>query len=470
MAPQPRIWTTEMQQSSPTAAFAINRQRSLIRAAAKRRVMQLMPLLVVFYSIFLLPPEVEFSAFGVNFPSYRVALLVVLVPTLWSSMRGRIASIQFMDVAIAIIGFWTILSFTMNYGFGEGIVRGAGVTIDTVLPYFIVRTCIKSLDDLRYFLILVFPAIAFAGLTLMAESLSGRLLLRPVFASIFGNVDVFVGGLNTGGLEIEGTQRMGLLRAYGPFPHPILAGIMMIGFLPLYFFSGLRSWPLIGGVLVTLTGVFGLSSAAFLALILAVSGVMLYQAKAYIPKISWWSISSLLILVVLTLHMISKNGIVYVIARLTLTPDTAEYRIHIWNWGSLTVAKHPWFGIAYKQWERASWMGESVDAHFLLMAMRHGLVVPIMMLAAIFYGMIRLGLIIPYLSPKDRAFAIGINMCMVIYLIVGQTVNYFGSSNLLFISVIALLAAAVSWGNVQMQVSKRQQMIQYSRMMARATA
>ncbi len=457
-----------MHQSSPTAAFDANRHRSLARIASKRRVMQLIPLLVVFYSVFLLPPEVEFSVFGVNFPSYRIALLVVSVPVLWSSIRGRIATIHFMDVAILIIGFWTMLSFTLNYGLGVGLVRGAGITIDTVLPYFVARNCIKSLDDLRYFLILALPAIALAGIALVAESLSGQLIVRPAFASIFGNMSAFAGGETTGSLTLEAEYRLGgLLRAYGPFPHPILAGIMMIGFLPLYYFSGLRSWPLIGGILFTLSGFFGLSSSAFLALILAFGAVGIYHVKAYIPKISWWSINSLLLLLVVTLHMVSKNGIIPIISRLTLTPHTAEYRLNIWAWGSLSVEKNPWFGIGYRQWERFSWMGESVDAHFLLLAMRHGLIVPVIMLAAIFYGMIRLGLTTPYLSPKDRAFVIGINICMLIFVIVGQTVNYFGSANILLMSVIAFVASAVAWANGQMTF-KRQQVMQYSRMMVRA--
>lgn len=451
-----------MHQSLPTTAMAINRHRSVLRVAGKRRIMQLIPLLVVFYSVFLLSPEVEFSALGVNFPGYRVALLVVLVPALWSSMRGRTAPMQSMDVAVAIIGFWTILSFTMNYGFGVGIVRGAGVTIDTVVPYFVVRTCIRSLDDLRYFLILVLPAMAFAGIILLAESVSGRPLLSVAYASVFGNMDLYSSGENVGALIIQGDTRMGLLRAFGPFPHPILAGIMMIGFLPLYYFSGLRSWPLLGGIFFALTGIFGLSSAAFLALMITVGAIVIYHIKAYFPKISWWSISALMTLLVWAMHMASKNGIIYVLARLTLTPHTAEHRIHTWRWGSLTVEKNPWFGIAYSQWEREAWMGESVDAHFLLMAMRHGLVVPIMMLAAIFYGMIRLGLIIPFLSPKDRAFAIGINMFIFCYFIVGQTVNYFGSSNVFFMSSIAFLASAVSWGSAQMQIGRRQKMPRYS--------
>lgn len=433
--------------------------------------MQLIPLLAVFYSVFLLPPEVEFAVFGINFPSYRIAMLLVSVPALWSSLRSRTATIPFMDVAVMVIGFWTMLSFITIYGFEVGLVRGAGLTIDTVLPYFIARTCIRSLDDLRYFLILILPAIAVAGLTLIAESLSGRLLLRPAFASVFGNMSKFGGGETSGSLVLEDQYRLGLLRAYGPFPHPILAGIMMIGFLPLYFFSGLRSWPWIGGILLALTGFFGLSSAAFLALIVAVGGVVIHQVKAYVPRISWWTISGLLILALWTLHMLTKNGIISVISRLTLSPDTAEYRVNIWHWGFVNIEKHPWFGIGYKQWERFSWMVESVDAHFLLLAMRHGIVVPVMMLAAIFYGIVRLGLIIPNLAPKDREFVIGINICMIIFLIVGQTVNYYGSANILLMSVIAFLASAGVWGHAQMQASKRERMmIQRSQMIARAAA
>lgn len=457
-----------MPQNALTADFAVSRHHSMMRAAVKRRILQLLPLLIVFYSFMTLPPEVEFSVYGVNFPSFRIALLAMSVPALWSSLQGRIGPIHFMDLAIAIIGFWTMLSFVVNYGFEVGLVRGLGMLIDTVLPYFITRTCIKSLDDLRYFLILVFPAVAIAGLTLVIESLSGRLIFRPAFASVFGPMGAYAGGENSGNLVLGQTYRLGLLRAYGLFPHPILAGIMMIGFLPLYYFSGLRSWPFVGGVLIALTGFFGLSSAAFMALIVAVGGIVIYHVKAHIPKISWWTISGLLILLIWTLHVVSKNGIIYVIARLTLTPATAGYRIHIWEWGSRSVANYPWFGIAYKQWERAFWMGESVDAHFLLLAIRHGLVVPIVMVLAILYGMIRLGLIAPYLSARDRAFAIGLNICMIIFVAVGQTVNYFGSSNVLFIFVIALLASITSWGSIQMQTSKRRQIMQYSRTMTRA--
>lgn len=442
--------------SAPPPPF---RQVAPLQSLPGSRILPLLPILLVFYSLLLLPPEVEFSVFGANFPSYRIASLMMAVPALWITLKSKGGSPNFMDVLIAIMAFWILLSFTMNYGFESGIIRGAGIVIDTALPYFITRACIKSLNDLRYFLLLCLPALIFAGGMLALESLSGRLLLRPAFASIFGSIDAFAGGESTGTLSLRNEYRLGLLRAYGPFPHPILAGAVMVGFLPLYYFSGLKSWPYIIGITIALTGFFALSSAAFLAIILGFGAILIYHVKPYIPKISWWTITGLFVLLVWTLHMATKNGIISVISRLTLTPHTADYRTLIWEFGSISVAKYPWFGLGYKQWERLSWMGESVDAHFLVLAMRYGLIVPVLLLVALAYGMIKLGMIAPYLATKDRAFAVGINISLIIFIMVGQTVNYFGSTNLVFMTIVGFLASAVSWANTQMDSRTRQRMV-----------
>lgn len=446
------------------------RQAALARSSTSDRLKQLFPIVAVFYSFLFLPPEVEFAVYGVNLTSYRIALLAMSVPGLWMTMRSTNRSISPIDLVVAAIAFWIMLSFTMIYGFETGLVRGAGIVIDTVLPFFVARACVKSLDDLRYFLIMCVPGLAFAGGLLAIESLSGRLILRPAFASIFGAIDAFAGGEATGSLLITNEYRLGLLRAYGPFAHPILAGISMVGFLPLYYFSGLRSWPFVIGLAAAATGFFGLSSAAFLALILAFGAIIIHHAKAYIPKVSWWTISGLLCLLVMALHMASQNGIISVISRLTLTPHTAEYRKLIWEYGSESVAKYPWFGIGYGQWDRLAWMGESVDAHFLLLGMRHGLLVPVLLLIAITYGMIRLGLVIPYLSTRDRAFAIGINITMVIFFVVGQTVNYFGSGNVVFMTMVAFLTSAVAFGDQNAHSTKRLRMLQYARVTAARAA
>lgn len=433
-------------------------------AQVRADVKKLLPIVAVFYSFLLLPPEVQVSALGLNFPAYRIALLLLILPVGWSAMRGPKIPLGGMDAAIAIIGFWTMLSFMVIYGFEQGLVRGASITIDTVLPYIIARVSISSLDDLRYMLILVLPGLALAGASLVVESLSGRLLVRPAFAAIFGNLKTFDGGEVVGNLVLEAEFRLGgLMRAFGPFPHPILAGMIMIGFLPLYYFSGLRSWVFIGGIAATLTGFFGLSSAAFLALFLSIGAIAVYHVKAYVPKISWWSISTLFFVMLWTLHIVSKNGLLSIVSRLTLSPGTADYRLHIWEWGWINVEKNPWFGLGYRPWERLDWMGESVDAHFLLLAMRHGLLVPIVLLIAIIFTVVRLGLAIPYLSPRDRAFAIGINICIVNYVLVGQTVNYFGSALIVFMAFLGMLAGVGGWADEHKNRAYRQQVIEQMR-------
>ncbi|MEM8977826.1 MAG: O-antigen ligase family protein, partial [Pseudomonadota bacterium] len=370
----------------------------LPRADFQRRssIYAALPLVVVFYSFLLLPPEVSLNLVGVSLPTYRIALILSLAPSITRLLRRPSGWLNFIDIAVLVIGFWILLSFSMTYGIQQGVIRGGGVLIDLCISYFVARASISNSTDFRYFLMLILPGLIFAGALLALESLSGRLLFRPAFASVFGSAsNAVTDGGSVVGLASE--LRLGLLRAYGPFSHPILGGAFMLSFLPLFYFSGLRSAPFYCGVAVALTGLFSLSSAAFLSIMIAVAAIGIDKVKRYFPNLSWWQVSSLLGLAVLTAHVASQSGILSVLARMTLKPHTAQYRLLIWEYGWKTVEQHPWFGIGYNSWDRLAWMHDSVDAHFLLLGMRHGLLVPVLLVLAIFYGVIRLGLLAPRL-------------------------------------------------------------------------
>ena len=433
------------------------------KAAANqsRSLRAILPLAVVFYSFLLLPQEVSATIFSVNLPSYRVALLAMTVPSLWMILKNRDAGVVPLDYALMFMGFWILLSFMTIYGVETGLVRGSGIIIDNVLIYMVARASITKPDDLRYFLLLCLPGLLFAGGSLVVESLYGRLLVRPFFTSIFGSTDAFKGGESTGAVVLSQEVRLGLLRAFGPFPHPILAGTVMMGFLPLFYFSGLRSWPYFLAIGVALTGLFSLSSAAFLFLMIVGGAIILFHVKPYFPKISWWTIVSISGLIVWAAHVSSKSGIIAVIARFTLTPSTAEYRTLIWRYGTANVAKNPWFGIGYSEWERLRWMvTDSVDAHFLLLAMRHGLIVPVILLAGVVHAMIRLGRLMPSLDERDRNLMIGLNITLLGYLVVGQTVTFFGSATLVFMSTVAFLASMSQWANREAKAVAQQRLMQ----------
>lgn len=427
-----------------------------------RGLTMIMPLVFIFYSLLLFPPEVGGSILGVNLPSYRQAVLLMAAPSLWILMKGgRANGLALLDYVVMFMGFWIMLSFMSIYGVERGLVRGAGIVIDNAVFYMVARASVTNPTELRYFLLMCVPGLLFAGGSLVIESLSGQVLVRSYFARIFGSVTAFRDGDAVGAFTLQREFRLGMMRAYGPFSHPILAGTVMTGFLPLFYFSGIRSWPYLIGVGVALTGFFSLSSAAFLFLIIGFGAIAIHHMKPFFPKLSWWAIISVLGLLVLALHISSKNGIIAVISRMTLTPSTADYRILIWRYGSQNVAENPWFGLGYNSWERLRWMvTDSVDAHFLLLAMRHGLIVPVILMAGIVHAMIKLGVLMPTLDEKDRAFMIGLNITMFGYLIVGQTVTYFGSVTLVFMAMVAFLASMTQWTNSQAKAQAQQRLTQ----------
>lgn len=418
-----------------------------------------MPLVVVFYSFLLLPPEVSTSVFGVNLSSFRVALLVTAAPSLWIMLRDGERGF-FLDYAVMFMGFWIMLSFMTIYGVETGAVRGLGVIIDNVLAYLVARASIRRPDELRYFLLLCLPALLFAGTIMIFESIYGKFIYRPIFISIFGSLDSYKGGEAAGSMVLNQELRLGLLRALGPFPHPILAGTSMVGFFPLFYFAGLRFWPYLLGIFVAIAGLFSLSSAAFLSLFIVLAAVFFHHAKAYFKGISWWTITGLLAVATLALQVVVNGGIISVISRLTLNSGTAFYRTLIWQFGTDSVAKHPWFGIGYNDWERVSWMvNDSVDAHFLLLAMRHGLIVPVVLLFGIAVTMVRLGLIMPALDPRNRAMMLGVSITVLVYVVVGQTVNFFGSAALIFMTMVGILASMTQWANNRVRSDAHQRMM-----------
>lgn len=430
--------------------------------ARSRPLSTLLPILIVFYSFLLLPPETEFMVFGVRMFGYRLAVLLMAPVAMWIMIRDSKGGVNTIDIGIGFLSFWMLLSFMVIYGAEQGLVRGLGTVIDCGMCYMIARASITTPDELRRFLVLVLPGLMFAGGILILENLAGRHIFRPFAAKIFGDVTLFKAGeAVTANRQYAPEFRLGMIRAMGPFDHPILAGSVMLGFLPLFHFSGLRGWPFVLGLIVALTGLLSLSSAAILGLIFAGGAIAVYHVKPYIPKLSWWTVTALFIMLLVVAHVGSKNGIISVITRLSLSPETGYYRQLIWQFGIMNVEKNPWFGLGYNDWERISWMySDSVDAHFLLLAMRHGIAVPVVLLSGILFGVGRLGVLINKLPQREQPIMIGINIASLMFVMVGQTVTYFGASQLAFMSFLGFLAAMVSWAERTVKADRQWSIMQ----------
>ena len=405
-------------------------------------IARVMPVVLLIWVVFLMPPEARIQIAGLELYSYRLIILPSIFLILYRAVGGAMR-LGFADWCIAIATLWSIIAFTYHYGMADGFVSAVAVAVDTAGAYFLVRACIQSETDLRRALIMSVPVIFFSGLLFVSESLSHRVYIRPFFASIFGPVLDYSEGINNvAELFFRQEIRLGLMRAYGTFSHPILGGLMLASLLPLFWLSGIRSWPRYAGALAAFMGFFGISSAAILALVMGVGLLVVDWVLRFVRSISWWMISLAAVVGLVAVQLGTQSGVINLISRVSLNPATAFTRQEIWYYAWLSIEKHPWFGIGRELHERPPGLTASVDAHFLLQGLSTGLITPVAGLAAIFYLLIVLGRMAARApSWTSRNLLMGVNFTLFIMLFGSMTVTYFSDARVWFMCVIGIAAS-----------------------------
>lgn len=153
---------------------------------------------------------------GINFPMYRMFLLVALFRTIvrGEQLQGGFNAIDKLILAWAL---WVFLaSLFQPFEEGSGPVYALGMIFNISLVYFLVRIWCQDLDELRTILAMIAILLVPVALEMLQELKTGR-----NFFSIFG------------GVSPEVMIREGKLRASGPFKHAILAGSVGAACLPL---------------------------------------------------------------------------------------------------------------------------------------------------------------------------------------------------------------------------------------------
>ena len=408
--------------------------------AASKVQVAIWPIVIVMYAT-LLPREVRITLGELYFFIDRIALIAVLPWMLRKIFDGAIRLVL-PDFLVLLMAAWEVAAMIRSLGLIDGLQNGGSTALDATAGYFLARISFRSLDDIRRALLLLVPGFALAGALIVIESVTGRLIVRPAFASIFGSL-AYSGGTDVVTERLEGNLRLGLLRGLGPFQHPILGGLQMATLLPLYWFTGLRGWPRVIGTASALTALFTISSAAIIALVLGVAMITYDIVSRHVRELSWPVFTMLAIVGVLLVEAASGSGVIGLIVRFaTLDSSTAYYRLLIWEFGSASVMKSPWFGIGLAGYDRPVWMSSSsVDNHWLLWAMRYGLVPAVALFMACITALLALGRSASATRGPDAAFFRGIAMCLAIMIIMMWTVTLQGGTLVWF---TLLLGAAVA--------------------------
>ena len=379
------------------------------------------PVVILLFGL-LLPVEVRLNFFGQTFYAYRIACLLVMPWVVHQLLAGRL-QFKLNDILVLLAAVWMVLAFVMVDGLSSGLASGLAIAMDVLIPYLAVRLSIRSYDQVRHLLVILAPIALVLGVLMAVEAITHFRVIRSGAQAIFGQM----GAAEYGGEFSQGTQwvtRFGLLRATGPFSHPILAGVFFSALLPMYYFSRLRGWPLVSGMAAGLAGFFSLSSAAFLAMFMFVVLALYDWARKAITFLNWPIFVGVTAAVLTVLHFVSQNGLISVLIRYTLDPMTGYYRLLIWDYGS--VANYPWFGIGHREYVGLEWMTGSVDTVWLAMAIRHGLAVPLLLGLAMILAILGLAMAASRDRTINSGILIGMAITLTVYFVLGFTVSFFG--------------------------------------------
>lgn len=331
----------------------------------------------------VLPTELSLSAGPLRLSPYRMVLLVAFLPALLAWCSGRVGRALPADLAVAFFGAWGTAALAVNHGGGTALESGGILLLESFGAYLVGRTAIRGLQDFDALLRrLALLALLLLPL-LLAESLSGVRLVHSVAGAALG-----------GAPAITVEPRFGLARAFGPFDHPILAGVFCATLVALGWAAG-RDTPA-GRRLARAAAAAGgacasLSSAALMAAGLQLA-LMGYRTALRAVRARW----GLLLAVALAAYAAvsvfsSRSGLQALLWYLALDRSTASYRLLIWEHGSANVAARPWFGLGFQDWERPEWMSPSVDSFWLLTAMTYGLPAVAALAAAVVSALRRAG-------------------------------------------------------------------------------
>ena len=251
------------------------------------------------------------------------------------------------------------------------------------------------------------------------------------------------------------TFRFGLARASGPYGHCLVAGVMMAaGYRFQRWLQWSEAWPKKMKylnwlpwftpaqffTLMVLGGVFStLGKGQWLAGIVASGIVIIGRSKQRVAAMS--AVIAVMIFVGLPLLIAFLNYAS--VGRANAADDnqeTAAYRYELVSEYMDVAKEHLWFGWGLMKWPEVPGF-ESIDNHFLLTYLNHGVIVVSLLLGIIFVMMARLiihGMTQPLSEPRGSSLAFTLAAIFLMYFIAVATVAMMGQSCTMFFLVVGL--------------------------------
>ncbi len=380
--------------SNATTSFAPAHRRPVARGIAAETQARIdaglmsgkLPWPVVIY-LFCVVVPIWFNAGPLLMSTLRLFLMVMIVPILIRLLMGAYGRVIITDWLFVGHTLWMAVALAVKSP--EAVVTQVGsVGMEFLGGYAIGRAYIRTpevfLALCRTLALIVLCLTPFA----LYEAQTGRPLIVEYIARL--------PGINSVGI-VSIDQRMGLERVQGPFAHPIHFGLFCSVAFSLTFValkgvvSDSRRW--MAAIVVALTGFLGLSSGAWLAILLQVALIAWATVFDRI-RWRWWLLVGLFALAYVVIDIFSNRTPIGVfMSYATFSAHNAYWRGQIFEWGIANVLgsavkgipSSMLFGLGMRDWIRPHYMfSGSMDNFWLVMTVRNG--VPGFLMVAIGYA------------------------------------------------------------------------------------
>ncbi|MCO5062891.1 MAG: O-antigen ligase family protein [Rhizobiaceae bacterium] len=356
-----------------------------------------------------------------NLSVYRIVLLITIVPCFIAWLSGKAGPKRAVDFLVIAFWVWSAISLIATEGLVTSVEPSGIFAVETLGAYFLARVYIRTMDDFRRLILVAAAGVLLLLPFALIELVTGAKPLLSIFGLVFPTV--------------RSTEmfRSGLWRVQGPFDHSIIFGVNCVSIFALAFlavghsaYTKLRKAVITGGI--ALAAIFSLSSAP-LAVLALQSALLSWKWVFKRMPYRWILLFSILFCCYLVVEFGSnQTPIQFYIRYFTFDMQTGWHRLWIWDYGSASVAAHPWFGIGFADWVRPWWLhSDSVDNFWLLMAMRHGIPAFAILAIAILTLSIAIGL---RKSENEELndYRVGYLIVIAGYVFAGSTVHFWAGA------------------------------------------
>ncbi|HUS96588.1 MAG TPA: hypothetical protein VMX97_07615, partial [Hyphomicrobiaceae bacterium] len=392
------------------------------------------PVILIILS-FLCPTELSLYIANLRLPPHRVVLLL-LVPFAVIRIISRPGiRVRAFDIVFLLYNIWTVGVFMHHEGAGQtansgGTVFGGSLALESFGAYAVARAWVHNAAAFRASLMFLVSAVSVVIMIALPETLLGRHFAHDLLQEMTGYAHP---------RQLE--TRLNLTRAYATFDHPIHLGTFCATiFAMVWFISTKRMQRLRRALLIGAATLTALSSAPILCLFSQVALLVWERFTRGLRNRA--AITALLIACVFIAASIfsKRSPFAWIATGLTIDSWTGYYRLLIWQHGMENVFAHPLVGLGLGDWTRPWWMAsDSVDAFWLVVAMRMGIPAFLLLAAAIIllvYATARHGIRHPDPMVRNMTKAWAISLTALI--LVGCTVHFWNVLHAYFFFFLGL--------------------------------